>query len=294
MPSPGSVHAPIPGRVHAPARTAFLYFPRAVWQSSHTVRTTAQRTGSLGDIDRRHVFHPFSVLGRHELDGPRRMIVRGSGSTVYDDEGRPYLDAMAGLWCVNVGYGRAELADALREQALRLPFYHSFSSMATDTPALLAERLVELAPAGASKVLFGNSGSDANDTQVKLVRLYNNLRGRPHKKKVIARARGYHGVSLASASLTGFASLHAGFDLPIDGVLHARAPYRLREATAGESDAGFAARLAGELDATIRAEGPETVAAFIAEPIQAAGGVIVPPTATSPRSPRCCASTTCC
>ena len=155
---------------------------------------------TLSDIDRRNVFHPFSVLSRHEADGPRRMIVRGSGSTVYDDEGRAYIDAMAGLWCVNVGYGRPELADALREQALRLPFYHSFSSMATDTPALLAQRLIELAPAGASKVLYGNSGSDANDTQVKLVRLYNNLRGRPAKKKIISRRRGYHGVSPGSAS----------------------------------------------------------------------------------------------
>jgi len=217
------------------------------------------------------------VLAAHEAAGPRRMIVRGEGATVYDDEGRGYIDAMAGLWCVNVGYGRVELADALREQALRLPFYHSFSSMATDTPAVLAQRLVELAPAGASKVLFGSSGSDANDTQVKLVRLYNNLRGRPRKKKIISRRRGYHGVSLASASLTGFDSLHAGFDLPLPGFLHTRPPYRLREAGAGESDAAFVARLAAELDELIRAEGPDTVAAFIAEPVQAAGGVIVPP-----------------
>ena len=184
---------------------------------------------------------------------------------------------MAGLWCVNVGYGREELADALREQALRLPFYHSFSSMATDTPALLAERMIELAPDGFSKVLFGTSGSDANDTQVKLVRLYNNLLGRPEKKKIIARRRGYHGVSIASASLTGFASLHDGFDLPMPGILHARAPYRLREAEPQETDEAFVARLAAELDELIVAEGPETVGAFIAEPIQAAGGVIVPP-----------------
>src|SRR4029453_7996020 len=114
----------------------------------------------LGDIDRRHVFHPFSVLGEHEASGPRRMIVSGEGSTLTDDQGRTYLDAMAGLWCVNVGYGRAEIADALQRQTLRLPYYHSFSSMATDTPALLAERIIGLAPPGMSKVLFGNSGSD--------------------------------------------------------------------------------------------------------------------------------------
>ena len=232
---------------------------------------TPPSIGSLSDVDRRHVFHPFSVLGAHESAGPRRMIVRGSGSTVYDDQERSYIDAMAGLWCVNVGYGRTELADALRDQALRLPYYHSFSSMATDTPALLAERLVALAPAGMSKVLFGNSGSDANDTQIKLVRLFNNLQCRPRKKKIISRQRGYHGVSVASASLTGLASLHDGFDLPIPGILHARAPYRLWEASPHESDADFSARLAAELEATILAEGPETVAAFIAEPIQAAG-----------------------
>jgi L-2,4-diaminobutyrate transaminase len=205
------------------------------------------------------------------------MMVRGSGSIVYDEAGRGYIDAMAGLWCVNVGYGRRELADAMHEQALRLPYYHSFSSMATDTPALLAERLLALTPGNMSKVLYGTSGSDANDTQIKLVRLYNNLLGRPRKKKVIARQRGYHGVSIASGSLTGFEGMHAGFDLPIDGVLHTRAPYRLREAQPGETDAEFVTRLAAELDQLIVAEGPETVAAFIAEPIQAAGGVIVPP-----------------
>jgi L-2,4-diaminobutyrate transaminase len=232
---------------------------------------------SISDTDRHHVMHPFSVLGRHEQSGPRRMIVRASGSTVYDEDDRPYIDAMAGLWCVNVGYGRRELAEALYEQALRLPYYHSFSSMATDTPALLAKRLIDLAPGEMSKVLYGTSGSDANDTQMKLVRLYNNLLGRPHKKKIIARDRGYHGVSIASGSLTGFAAMHAGFDMPIDGILRARSPYRLREALPGESDADFVARLAAEIDELIVAEGPDTVAAFIAEPVQAAGGVIVPP-----------------
>jgi L-2,4-diaminobutyrate transaminase len=231
---------------------------------------------ALGDLDRRHVFHPFSVLGQHETAGPRRMMVRGRGSTLTDDQGRTYLDAMAGLWCVNVGYGRREIADALRDQALKLPYYHSFSSMATDTPALLAERLIGLAPS-MSKVLYGNSGSDANDTQVKLVRMYNNLLGRPAKKKIISRWRGYHGVSLASASLTGLEAMHTAFDLPLPDIRHVSAPYRLWEAQPGEDDAAFSARLAAELEELIQAEGPETVAAFIAEPIQAAGGVIVPP-----------------
>lgn len=232
---------------------------------------------SLSQLDRKHVFHPFTVLGTHETSGPRRMIVSAQGSTIRDDSGREYLDAMAGLWCVNVGYGRREIADALHAQALELPYYHSFSSMATGAPARLAARLIELAPPGMSKVFFGNSGSDANDTQIKLVRLYNHLLGRPEKSKVIARRRGYHGVTLASASLTGLPAMHTGFGLPLPGILHTRAPHRLWEALPGEDDAAFSARLAAELEQQILAEGPETVGAFIAEPVMAAGGVIPPP-----------------
>ncbi|HEY4276820.1 MAG TPA: aminotransferase [Conexibacter sp.] len=239
--------------------------------------TTTPSLHALADLDRRHVFHPFSVPGEHESNGPRRMIVSGQGTTLTDDQGRTYLDAMAGLWCVNVGYGRVEIADALREQAVRLAYYHSFSSMATDTPALLAERIISLAPEGMSKVLYGNSGSDANDTQIKLVRMYNNLLGRPLKKKVISRRRGYHGVTIAAASLTGLPGMHTAFDLPMEGVSHTIAPHRLWEALPNESDADFSARLANELEQLIVAEGAETVAAFIAEPIQAAGGVIIPP-----------------
>ena len=137
------------------------------------------------------------------------MIVAGSGARVQDIHGRSYIDAMAGLWCVNVGYGRVELGDAMRAHAERLGYYHAFSSMGTDTPGLLAERLIELAPAGMSKVFFGCTGSDANDTQVKLVWFYNNVLGRPEKKKIIARNRGYHGVSVMSAGLTGLPGLHA-------------------------------------------------------------------------------------
>lgn len=238
---------------------------------------TESSTPTLSDTDREHVFHPFTVLSTHESKGPRRMIVGGRGSIVTDEEGRDYIDAMAGLWCVNVGYGRPELAETMRKQALTLAYYHSFSSMATDKPALLAKRLIELAPEGMSKVLYGNSGSDANDTQIKLVRLYNNLRGRPEKKKIISRQRGYHGVSIASASLTGLQGMHENFDLPMPGVLHTRAPQRLWEGQPGEDDDAFSARLAQELEDTILANDPDTIAAFIAEPLQAAGGVIVPP-----------------
>jgi L-2,4-diaminobutyrate transaminase len=229
------------------------------------------------ELDRQYVFHPFTSLAEHEAHGGPAMIVAGEGARLFDSDGREYLDAMAGLWCVNVGYSRPELADALYAQASRLPYYHAFSSMATEQPARLAERVLTLAGHGMSKVFFGNSGSDANDTQMKLVWLYNNLLGRPQKKKVISRDRGYHGVSIASASLTGLPAMHAGFDLPLAMVRHARAPYRLWEARPGESDGAFSARLAAELEQLILDEGPDTVAAFIAEPVQAAGGVIVPP-----------------
>jgi L-2,4-diaminobutyrate transaminase len=229
------------------------------------------------ELDRQFVFHPFTALADHETNGSPAMIVSGRGTRLYDADGREYVDAMAGLWCVNVGYSRPEVADAIAEQARRLPYYHAFSGLSTDKPALLAERVLSLAGHSMAKVFFGNSGSDANDTQIKIVRLYNNLLGRPRKKKIIARSRGYHGVTIASASLTGLPAMHADFDLPTPDVRHVRAPYRLWEALPGETDAQFSARLAAELEARIIAEDPNTVAAFIAEPLQAAGGVLVPP-----------------
>ena len=231
----------------------------------------------LEEYDRRYLFHPFTQLDQHEKVGSPSMIVTGSGARVVDVHGTRYIDGMAGLWCVNVGYGRAELADALHEHASRLGYYHAFSSMGTDTPALLAERLIEKAPAGMSKVFFGCTGSDANDTNAKLVWFYNNVLGRPEKKKIIARRRGYHGVSVLSAGLTGFPGMHANFDLPLPMIRHTTAPHRLWEAEPGISDSAFAQQLADDLEALIVAEGPETVAAFIAEPIMGAGGVIVPP-----------------
>jgi L-2,4-diaminobutyrate transaminase len=184
---------------------------------------------------------------------------------------------MAGLWCVNVGYGRVELAEAMRVHAERLGYYHAFSSMGTDTPALLADRLIEMAPPGMSKVFFGCTGSDANDTQVKLVWFYNNVLGRPEKKKIVARSRGYHGVSVMAAGLTGLPGLHANFDLPLPMIRHTTAPHRLWEAEPGMTDEAFAQKLADDLEELILAEGPETVAAFIAEPVMGAGGVLVPP-----------------
>ena len=230
----------------------------------------------IEDIDREFVFHPFTNMREHEKTGPL-TITSGRGSTVVDARGRSYLDAMAGLWCVNVGYGNVEMADALRRQAEKLAFYHSFASMGNEPVAQLAQRLIGMAPGSMSKVFFGNSGSDANDSQVKMIWYYNNVLGRSQKKKIISRSRGYHGVTVMSASLCGLPGMHRAFDLPLPMVRHVRAPHRLWEATDGQSDEQFVAALAADLEQTILDEGPDTVAAFIAEPIQAAGGVIVPP-----------------
>jgi L-2,4-diaminobutyrate transaminase len=231
---------------------------------------------TIEDIDKEFVFHPFTHLREHELHGPL-TIVEGHGSTLTDTRGRTYLDAMAGLWCVNIGYGNTEMAETLAAQTKQLAYYHTFASMGNEPVARLAQRLIGMAPGRMSKVFFGNSGSDANDTQVKLVWYYNNVLGRPAKKKIISRGRGYHGVTVMSASLSGLPAMQAGFDLPLPMVRHVRAPNRLWEQRADQSEDEFVRDLADELDRLIEAEGPDTVAAFIAEPVQAAGGVIVPP-----------------
>jgi L-2,4-diaminobutyrate transaminase len=238
--------------------------------------TTSTAERDLVDIDRRYSFHPFTSLAAHEKVGPHTVMVRGQGVWLEDAQGRRYLDGMAGLWCVNVGYGRTELADAMREQAAKLPYCHAFSSMGSDQPALLAQRLIAMAPAPMSKVFFGNSGSDANDTQCKLVWYYNNARGRPSKKKIIARKRGYHGVTIVSGGMTGLPGVHAGFDLPLAFIKHTTAPHKLWE---GQhlSDAQFVAKLAKDLEELIHQEGADTIGAMIVEPVMGAGGVIVPP-----------------
>lgn len=231
---------------------------------------------TIEDIDKAFLFHPFTHVRDHAEHGPLTMVT-GHGSTLIDTQGRAYLDAMGGLWCVNIGYGNVEMAESLRVQAEKLAYYHTFASMGNEPVAQLAQRLVTMAPGPMSKVFFGNSGSDANDTQVKLVWYYNNVLGRPQKKKIISRSRGYHGVTVVSASLCGLPGMHAGFDLPLPMIKHTRAPHRLWEQAPGQSDEQFVAGLAADLERLILDEGPDTVAAFIAEPIQAAGGVIVPP-----------------
>jgi L-2,4-diaminobutyrate transaminase len=230
----------------------------------------------LTTLDRESVFHPFTALRAHEEGGAPVVMHEASGAVIRDIQGREYIDAMAGLWCVNVGYGRQEIADAMRDQAMELSYCHAFSSMASDKPALLAARLKDMAPVPMSKVFFGNSGSDANDTQVKLAWYYNNARGKPKKKKIIARQRGYHGVTVAAASLTGLGGLHAGFDLPLPFALHTMAPHRLWQGH-GLSDEAFVDVLVADLEQLIAREGGDSIAAMIMEPVMGAGGVIVPP-----------------
>ena len=218
----------------------------------------------IEDKDRNFLFHPMTNLAAHDKSGPHMTIVEGHGATVTDGTGRTYLDAMAGLWCVNVGYSHPEMAEALRTQALKLPYFHAFSSMGTDLPAQLSERLIGMAPVPMSKVFYGNSGSDANDTQAKLVWYYNNVLGRHEKKKIISRHRGYHGVTVMSGGMTGLQNLHDGFDLPLPMIRHVRPPHRLWERAPGQTDDEFSTTLAGELERLILDEGPDTVAAMIA------------------------------
>jgi 4-aminobutyrate--pyruvate transaminase len=211
-----------------------------------------------------------------QKEGPL-VITRGEGVYVYDDEGRRYLEGMAGLWCASLGFSERRLADAAYRQMCELPFYHSFAGKVPAISTELAERLIRIAPVGMGKVLFANSGSEANDAAIKLAWYVNNAVGRPKKKKIISRKRAYHGVTIATASLTGLAFAHDDFDLPIARILHADCPHYYRGAQPGESEEAYAARLAADLEQMILREGPDTVAAFFAEPVMGAGGVIVPP-----------------
>ena len=222
------------------------------------------------------LLHPATNLATHRQTGPL-VLERGEGVYVWDTTGKRYIEGLAGLWCTALGYGNQELVEAAREQMSRLPFTHLFGGRSHEPAIELAEKLKELSPAPTSKVFFTSSGSEANDTQIKLAWYYNNARGKPKKKKIIGRMRGYHGVTIASASLTGLPIFHADFDLPMARVVHADCPHHYRGGEPGETEEDFATRMADNLDALIQREDPETVAAFIAEPVQGAGGVIVPP-----------------
>jgi 4-aminobutyrate--pyruvate transaminase len=234
------------------------------------------KPSNLGTRDIESVVHPYTNLATFRDNGPL-IIERGQGIQVYDTAGRGYIDGMAGLWCTALGWGNEELAETAAAQMRKLAFGHLFGGKSHDGAIELAEKLKEIAPVPTSKVFFCNSGSEANDTQIKLVWYMNNALGRPRKKKIVSRRKGYHGVTVASASLTGLPVNQTDFDVPIANILHTSCPHHYRFAHAGESEEDFATRLAGELDDLILKEGPETVAAFFVEPVMGAGGVIVPP-----------------
>lgn len=220
--------------------------------------------------------HPYTNLATHRQNGPL-VLESGKGVYVYDSTGKEYIEGMAGLWCTALGYSNQELIETAYEQMKKLPFTHIFGGRSHDPAIELAEKLKEIAPVPISKVFYGASGSDANDTQVKIVWYMNNALGRPQKKKIISRLKGYHGVTVASASLTGLPNNHIDFDLPLPGILHTSCPHHYRYAEPGESEQDYSTRLAAELEEMILREGPDTVAAFIAEPVMGAGGAITPP-----------------
>ncbi|MEQ9608615.1 MAG: aspartate aminotransferase family protein [Kiloniellaceae bacterium] len=234
------------------------------------------RPNSAASRDIAYHLHPYTNARKNEEEGSL-ILDRGDGVYVIDEDGNRYLEAMAGLWCAGLGFSEKRLVDAATKQMSKLPYYHSFAQK-TATPVVdLAEKLVQITPAHLTKVFFANSGSEANDTVVKMVWYYNNAIGRPEKKKIIGRIKGYHGVTVAAASLTGLPYAQFDFDVPIANISHTGAPHYYRFAEAGESEADFVDRRVRELEELILEEGPDTVAAFIGEPLQGAGGVIVPP-----------------
>ena len=220
--------------------------------------------------------HPYTNPSMLKQTGPHVMN-SGKGIYVTDNDGKEFLEAFSGLWCVSLGWGEPELIKAATEQMQKLSFYQSFNSKATNAPINLAEKLITIAPPGLEKAFFCNSGSEANDTAIKMVWYYHAAIGKPHKKKVISRKRSYHGVTLASASLTALAYVQDGFGLPLDFALHTSSPHYFRDAHEGESETEFTARIMRELEELIATEGAENIGAFIAEPLQGAGGIIMPP-----------------
>ncbi|MCF8467028.1 MAG: aspartate aminotransferase family protein [Sneathiella sp.] len=232
----------------------------------------------LSQWDRENFFHPSTHLAqfaRGELNN--RIITGGKGVYITDRDGIKLLDAFAGLYCVNVGYGRTEIADAIAAQAKELAYYHSYVGHGTEASITLAKMIIDRAPKNMSRVYFGLSGSDANETNIKLVWYYNNVLGRPEKKKIISRWRGYHGSGLMTGSLTGLELFHKKFDLPLAQVIHTEAPYYFRRDGASLSEEEFSAQCAAKLEELIHSEGPDTIAAFIGEPVLGTGGLVPPP-----------------
>ncbi len=232
----------------------------------------------LDKWDRENFFHPSTHLAQHARgESPNRIVTGGSGVHIQDRDGNKLLDAFAGLYCVNVGYGRKEIIEAIAAQAKELAYYHAYVGHGTEASITLAKMVVERAPKNMSKVYFGLGGSDANETNIKLVWYYNNIIGRPEKKKIISRMRGYHGSGLMTGSLTGLELFHKKFDLPLDRVFHTQAPFYFRRDDLAMSEADFVASCVDDLEKLIAREGADTIAAFIGEPALGTGGLVPPP-----------------
>ncbi|MFW5881918.1 MAG: aminotransferase class III-fold pyridoxal phosphate-dependent enzyme, partial [Roseicyclus sp.] len=232
----------------------------------------------LAKWDRDSFIHPSTHLAQHARgEAPGRIIQSAEGCYITDRDGNRLLDAFAGLYCVNIGYGRKEVAEAIADQARELAYYHAYVGHGTEASITLAQMVMDRAPDHMSRVYFGLGGSDANETNVKLVWYMNNILGRPEKKKIISRWRGYHGSGLMSGSLTGLSLFHAKFDLPLDTVRHTTSPYYYRREDVTQTEAQFSAQCAADLEALIEAEGADTIAAFIAEPMLGTGGIVPPP-----------------
>jgi L-2,4-diaminobutyrate transaminase len=236
------------------------------------------RNDQLDQWDRDHFMHPSTHLAQFARgEAPNRIVTGGEGAHIVDRDGKRLLDGFAGLYCVNIGYGRKEVAEAIAKQAHELSYYHSYAGHGTEASITLAKMVVDRAPDHMCRVYFGLGGSDANETNIKLVWYYNNVLGRPEKKKIIARQRGYHGSGLMTGSLTGLGLFHKLFDLPLDRVLHTVAPHYYHREDLSMSEEDFSAHCAAELDAMIEREGADMVAAFIGEPLLGTGGIVPPP-----------------
>ena len=232
----------------------------------------------LAAWDRDNFCHPSTHLAQFARgEAPQRIITGGKGVFIEDRDGNRFLDAFAGLYCVNVGYGRTEIADAIADQARELAYYHAYAGHGSEASITLAKMVLDRAPDHMSKVYFGLSGSDANETNIKLIWYYNNILGRPAKKKIISRWRGYHGSGLMTGSLTGLELFHKKFDLPLSQVIHTEAPYYFRRPDPAMSEAAFTAHCVAELEGLIAREGADTIAAFIGEPVLGTGGLVPPP-----------------
>ena len=232
----------------------------------------------LAKWDRESFFHPSTNLGQFARgEGAQRIVTGGDGVHIRDRDGTRLLDAFAGLYCVNVGYGRTEISEAIAKQAHELAYYHAYAGHGSEASITLAKMVMDRAPKNMARVYFGLGGSDANETNIKLIWYYNNILGRPEKKKIISRWRGYHGSGLMTGSLTGLALFHKQFDLPLPQVIHTEAPYYFRREDAAMSEEDFSAHCAAELEALIEREGAGTIAAFIGEPVLGTGGIVPPP-----------------